>query len=285
MTRSGINWLCPLVFVGICAVGAAARSQSDVPAGTGTSLRLSDQREPTSDAPVGSPTAVSPKADTQGDTPRPDAKPNRRPTVYTPTPSAARQNPGRGGLGTDPKSHAVPNPLRDGAAGAQRPRGTPAGLGESKTSPQIGPDGQPRPASQFGTPNEATSPSRTGANSAERSKAARPSTSPFGKPSTGPVSAVRIEQPKPQSWWNKVNPFRKSSQPAGGEAAMTPQGTTLAPSSANSTRRAFNGPSQQAQGTPASPQVKTEWAFGKRLASVPATPTATRTEQPAGVQP
>ncbi len=282
MTRPGKNWLCLLVFMGVGAVGAAVLGQPDASSGARTPLRLSDEPTNVSDTPVGAQASVSPEASAQGVAPRTnstqDGKRDRGPTVVAPPTGASRQKLGRGVFGVDPRNYAVPNPLPDGQAGARRPTGTPAGPGESNEQPGFGPDGQPRPAPQSRMPNDPASAVRTGTKPTDRTRIARPSTPPSSKTGIRPEQAARIEQPKPQSWWNKLNPFRKGSQSASGETASSAPRTGLAPSSADATRRAFDGLSQQPPGKPAPHQAKTEWAFGKRFSSVPTTPTASRTE-------
>ncbi|MCY2993803.1 MAG: hypothetical protein NTY19_38900 [Planctomycetota bacterium] len=282
MTRPGKNWLCLLVFMGVWAVGAAVRGQPAASSGARTSLRLSDEPTNVPDTPVGAQAPVSPEASAQGAAPRTtptqDGKRDRGPTVVTPPPGVSRQNPGRGVFGVDPRNYAVPNPLHDGQAGARRPTGTSAGPGESNEQPRFGSDGKPRPAPQSRTSNDPTSAVRMGTKPTDRTGIARSSTPLSGKAGVRPEQAARIEQPKPQSWWNKLNPFRKGSQPARGETASSAPRTGLMPSSADATRRAFDGLSQQSPGKPTPHQAKTEWAFGKRFSSVPTTPTASRTE-------
>jgi hypothetical protein len=207
--------------------------------------------------------------------PTSEVKSDQQPRV---TPRAAGSAPqsGRAVFGIDAKNYAVQNPLRSGQANEARSDGAGVARQPTSTAPLPGTDARPPAVPQSRTPSSATSRNAADSNSSERGTA-RSATAPGRSTSAGPVQTARIEQPKPQSWWQKVNPF-KASQSAPGATGGTAPRSSFAPASADATRRAFESQGRRATKDSSSREVKNEWGFGKRLAKAPTTRAAARTE-------
>ena len=281
MIGSGKSWLYGIVLAGFVIAGSPIHAQQAASPAAETSVAISDLPSSTPAAQTDSPGKKSPETPPSGNAAKADGAREERAGAA----AGARRTPeivrgpaserGPAGAESPASTGRRDNPLRDSrtaSRGLQRPQDA------SQATPSqtpVGPSGPPT-AQGRGTPSAPPAGERTATAPAERARVARTNAQAAANP-TGLQHTSRAEQPKPKSWWDKLNPFRKKDN--GGATNSTAAARPgVPPPSADATRRAFTGfrPSPPGQTNPKAPP--TEWAFGKRNTNVPTTPTASRSD-------